>query len=41
MINPLIHGGKNFAGLLLPPCIKIKELKQRRFVGIIRPPSLK
>ena len=29
------------AGLLIPPCIKIKGLKQRRFVGIFRPPSLK
>ena len=27
--------------LLILPCIKIKGLKQRRFVGIFRPPSLK
>ena len=41
MINALIHGGKNAAGLLIPTCIKIEGLKRRSFVGIFRPPSLK
>ena len=43
-----MHGGKKrhtylkkAAGLLIPPCIKIKELKKRRLLGIFRPPSLK
>ena len=48
MINPLIHGGKRghiylkkAAAMLVLPCIKIKWLKRRLFVGIFRPPSLK